>query len=365
MAIDDPRTLIARTVSEIQPPNQASAAIAAERQRRLTKPSGSLGKLEDLAIRIAGISGFNRPRLDQKLIVVAAADHGVAKHGVSAYPQEVTAQMVNNFVTGGAAINVLASHVGARVRIVDAGILDQNFEHDTVIQVNLGPGSADITEGPAMPPELAEKAISAGISMLQVEHDNLGIDIVGCGDMGIGNSTAAASIVSAVTGRSPRATTGRGTGIDDKTFETKVSSVEKALTVNKPDPADGIDLLASVGGFEIGVLSGIYLGAAAARIPAVVDGLISGAAALVATTIAPTVQSYLVASHRSMEPGHGETLRYLELDPLLDLGMRLGEGTGAALGISLCVAACRLMDEMATFEEAGVTTANHDAALDS
>lgn len=201
----------------------------------------------------------------------------------------------------------------------------------------------------------AARAVAEGIALLQRERAGAGVDIVGLGEMGIGNSTSAAAIIAAVTGRPPRAVTGRGTGVDDERFEHKLRVIERALEVNRPDATDGLDLLRTVGGYEVGVLAGVYLAAAAEGIPAVVDGLISGAAALVAVAIAPEVQSGLIASHRSAEPGHGATLEHLRLEPLLDLGMRLGEGSGAALGISLCVAACRVLDEMATFDEAGVS----------
>jgi nicotinate-nucleotide--dimethylbenzimidazole phosphoribosyltransferase len=286
--------------------------------------------------------------------VVAAADHGVASRGVSAYPSEVTGQMVANFLGGGAAINVLADHAGARVRVVDAGVASETGGDPALTALRLGAGTADITEGPAMPREVAEQAVAAGIGLVAEERGGRGVDIVGCGEMGIGNTTAAAAIVAAATGRPASVVTGRGTGVDDTTHARKVRAVETALAVNRPDAADGIDVLAKVGGFEIGVLAGVYLGAAAERVPAVVDGLISGAAALVACAIEPRVRDYLVAAHRSPEPGHAATLEALGLEPLLELDLRLGEGSGAALGITLCVAACRLLDEMATFEEAGV-----------
>ncbi|MEE8337890.1 MAG: nicotinate-nucleotide--dimethylbenzimidazole phosphoribosyltransferase, partial [Dehalococcoidia bacterium] len=250
-------------------------------------------------------------------------------------------------------VSVLADHAGARVRIVDAGVVGKT-DAPGLLRLRFGPGPDDISQGPAMSRELAERTIAEGVALFDAEHAGEGVDIVGCGEMGIGNSTAAAAIVAAVTGRPPRAVTGRGTGIDDDRFEAKVAAIERALAVNRPDAADGVGLLAAVGGFEIGVLAGVYLAAAAARVPAVVDGLISGAAVLVAEAVESGVQPYLVASHRSVEPGHSATLEQLALEPLFDLGMRLGEGTGAALGITICVAACRLLDEMATFDEAGV-----------
>lgn len=355
---DVPATaLIAQTTGAIRSPDAAAAGEAKRRQDMLTKPPGSLGRLEDLAVRIAGIRRASRPRLEDRLIVVAAGDHGVAGRGVSAYPPEVTAQMVQNFIAGGAAINVLARHAGARVRIVDAGVAGETPDHPALTRLRLGAGTADISSGPAMTVSQAEMAIAAGIALVEEEVRH-GLDIIACGEMGIGNSTAAAAIIAAVTGVPPRAVTGRGTGVDDERFDAKTRSVEAAITVNRPDATDGIDLLAKVGGFEIGVLAGIYLGAAARSIPAIVDGVISGAAALIAAVMAPDVRDYLIASHRSAEPGHTVTLEHLRLEPLLDLGMRLGEGSGAALGMTLCVAACRVLDEMATFDEAGVATSD-------
>ena len=351
---------IVRTAAAIEASDASAAALAAERQAELTKPPGALGRLETLSVRLAGITGQPRPRLERRLIVVAAADHGVAAQGVSAYPSAVTAQMVANFAAGGAAINVLAAHAGARVRVVDAGVAGDPPEREGVSRLRLGPGTADITRGPAMDRATAERTIAAGIALFETERDN-GVDIVACGEMGIGNSTSAAVMVAAVTGRPPQSVTGRGTGVEGEQYEAKVAAVERALAVNRFDPTDGVELLAAVGGFEIGVLAGVYLAAAAARVPAVIDGLISGAAALVAAAIEPRAVDSMIASHRSVEPGHEATLVHLGLEPLLDLGLRLGEGTGAAIAITLCVAACRLLDEMATFEQAGV--AGSDSAV--
>ncbi len=349
---------IARVAAAVRTLDIDAMRRAAERQTRLTKPPGSLGRLEGLAEHVAGITGDARPRLDRRLVIVAAGDHGVVARGVSAYPAEVTGQMVTNFLGGSAAINVLAAHAGARVRIVDAGVAGATPRDPQLVRLRLAPGTEDITRGPAMSRALAERAIAEGIALIDTERAGEGVDIVACGEMGIGNTTSAAAIVAAITGRPPRSVTGRGTGIDDARFEAKVAAIEQALDVNhvnRVSPSDGIGLLAAIGGLEIGVLTGVYLGAAAARVPAVVDGLISGAAALIAAAIAPEAREYLIASHRSVEAGHAATLEHLRLDPLLDLGMRLGEGTGAALGITLCVAACRLLDEMATFDEAGVS----------
>jgi nicotinate-nucleotide--dimethylbenzimidazole phosphoribosyltransferase len=257
---------------------------------------------------------------------------------------------------------VLAHHAGARVRVVDAGVRGETPDHPDLLRLRLGPGTRDLSRGPAMTRALAERAIAEGIALFQRERTGEGIDIVALGEMGIGNSTSAAAIVAAVTGRPPRTVTGRGTGVDDAHLELKVAAVERALDVNRPDPADGIGLLAALGGFEIGVLTGGYLAAAASRVPAVVDGVISGAAALIAAAIAPDAVDSFIASHRSVEPGHTATLEHLRLEPVLDLDMRLGEGSGAALAITLCVAACRLLDEMATFDEAGVS--DSDAAVE-
>ena len=359
----DPAARIADTVAAIAPPDAEAAAAARARQDQLTKPPGALGRLEELAVRIAGMRGCVRPRLEQRLVVVAAADHGVAARGVSAYPPEVTAQMVANFLAGGAAINVLADHAGARVRVVDAGVVSAHAPPSgrsggaQLVRLDLPRGSGDITEGPAMSRETAERAIASGIALVEEERAGAGLDIVGCGEMGIGNSTVAAALIAAATGQPAEAVTGRGSGVEGAALRAKIAAVEAALAANRPDPADGVALLAALGGHEIGVLAGVYIGAAAARIPAVMDGLISGAAALVAAAIAPGVRDYVVASHRSPEPGHAAVLVALEAEPLLDLGMRLGEGSGAALGISLCVAACRVLDEMATFGEAGVSDA--------
>ena len=355
MAATDHTSIIAATAAAIRPPDMAAESAALARQDQLTKPPGSLGKLEALAVRIAGITGTERPRLEQRLVIVAAADHGVARNGVSAYPPEVTVQMVGNFLAGGAAINVLASHAGARVRVVDAGVELETPEHPNLLRLRLAPGTEDITRGPAMSRALAARAIVEGIALFEAERAGAGVDIVACGEMGIGNTTPAAAIIAAVTRRPVAAVTGRGTGIDDDRFALKVRAVQQALEVNRPDPTDGIGLLAAVGGLEVGVLTGVYLAAAAARVPVVLDGVISGAAALIAEAIAPQVRTSLIASHLSSEPGHAATLEYLKLEPILDLNMRLGEGSGAALGITICVAACRVLDEMAMFAEAGVS----------
>ncbi len=355
MPVADAAALIDSTIAAIGGADPDAARAADARQDQLTKPPGALGGLEALATHIAGITGNPRPRLSQRLIVIAAGDHGVAAHGVSAYPAEVTAQMVANFLAGGAAINVLADHAGARVRVVDAGVAGDTPLDERLLRLRLGPGTRDMTRQPAMTRALAGQAVAEGIALFEVERSGLGVDIVAGGEMGIGNSTSAAAIIAAITDVPPRAITGRGTGIDDGQFNAKVNAITQALSLHALDARDGAGILAAVGGFEIGVLTGVYLAAAAARVPVVLDGVISTAAALIADALAPNVRAFLIAAHRSTEPGHTAALAHLGLEPILDLGMRLGEGSGAALGITVCVAACRLLDEMATFAEAGVS----------
>jgi len=354
-SITSDHALIEATVAAIGGIDANAVAAASARQDQLTKPPGALGRLEGLAERIAGITGEARPHLDRRLVVVAAADHGVTAQGVSAFPAEVTAQMVGNFLRGGAAINVLSAHAGARVRVVDAGVAAETPHDPRLLRLRLMPGTHDFSAGRAMPIEIAQRAVAEGIRLFEAERADLGCDIVACGEMGIGNTTSAAAIIAATTGQPVRAVTGRGTGVDDERFEAKVAVIERALALHRVDATDGLALLSCIGGLEIGVLAGVYLGAAAARVPVVIDGVISGAAALVAAAIAPSATFAMLASHLSVEPGHIAALQHLRLEPLLDLGLRLGEGTGAALGMTLCVAACRLLDEMATFAEAGVS----------
>ncbi len=337
----------------IPPPDRAAIRLARQRQRQLTKPPGSLGRLEELAVRIAGLTANPVPFLDKKVVFVLAADHGVVRQGVSPYPQAVTAQMVANFLAGGAAINALARAAGARVVVADFGVVNPPA-HLELRAYSLGPGTADFTAGPAMTRKQAAAAVERGIALLESEL-GAGLDLVGTGEMGIGNTTAAAAVVSALLGVPPGRTVGRGTGLDPAGVRHKARVVEAGLRRNRPDPADPLDVLAKVGGFEIGGLVGLILGAAARRKPVVLDGYITGAAALLAVRLCPAVRPYLIASHRSAEPGHRLVLRALKLRPLLDLGMRLGEGTGAALAFLLIDAALRTHREMRTFAEAGVS----------
>lgn len=337
---------------------------AQERIDNLTKPQGSLGRLEELAKLIVGITGKENPILKNKVIFTLAGDHGVTEEGVSAYPKEVTPQMVYNFLKGGAGINVLAKHVGARVVVVDAGIAADLEARPGLIIKKINYGTKNITKGPAMTREEAARAIEAGIEIFEDEFSaedgsasggRKGIDIIGTGDMGIGNTTPSSAITAIFTGKPVEVVTGRGTGVDDNGLKNKIEIIKKALEVNKPDPKDSIDVLSKVGGFEIGGLSGIILAAASKRIPVVIDGFISGAAALIAYRLEPKVKDYMIAGHCSVEGGHKILLRHIGLRPILDLDLRLGEGTGAALSMSIIDAGLKIMTQMATFKNASVS----------
>jgi nicotinate-nucleotide--dimethylbenzimidazole phosphoribosyltransferase len=327
-------------------------ASARARQLALTKPPGSLGRLEELAVHLAGITGSPMPRVPLKAIAVMAGDHGVVEEGVSAYPQEVTGQMIHNFVKGGAAISVLSRRVGFRLVVVDMGV--RGPTPTAVLNKRVGSATGNIARGPAMNRGQAEKTLEAGCEVLEGLLEE-GVDVVGTGDMGIGNTTPSSAVTAILTGNPPGRVTGPGTGLGDEDLKRKVGVVERALEVNRPDPRDPLDVLAKVGGFEMGGLAGFILAAAARRIPVVIDGFITSAAALLAVALSPTARDFLIASHRSAEPGHGVALEALGLRPLLDLGLRLGEGTGAALAFPLLDAACDLLSGMATFEEAGVS----------
>jgi nicotinate-nucleotide--dimethylbenzimidazole phosphoribosyltransferase len=323
---------LAQTCQSIVPPDEA---VAREAQRLLdnkTKPRRSLGRLETLACRIAAVRGAHCPPPPTKAIVVMAADHGVADEGVSAYPAEVTAQMLLNFASG-----------GTRTHVETPGVLNRR----------IGPGTANFTAGPAMTRDQATRALEAGIEVAEVLAGD-GIDLIGLGDMGIGNTTAASALTAAFLGLDPAEVTGRGTGIDDAGWARKVAAIRRALAANPPGP-DPLDTAARLGGFEILGLAGVVLGAAARRVPVVVDGFITAAAALVAARLAPAAAGYLIASHRSVEVGHRALQAALETPPLLDLDLRLGEGSGAALAMPLVEAALRILSEMATFASAGVS----------
>ena len=345
---------VADVLRSIRPADRQAAHAAARRQDRLTKPPGSLGRLEALSVQIAGVFGDERPAVRGKTVIVAVADHGVVAQGVTAYPQAVTAQMVRNFLAGGAAVSVMAKMAGVDLVIVDAGVAAPLPDHPRLSVVGAGRGTADITHGPAMTRQQAEACVTSGVALALEAADN-GADFIGTGDMGIGNTTASSAVAAALTGRPPGETTGRGTGRTDRELAHKTAVVQRALAVNRPDPVDALDVLAKVGGFEIGVLAGVVLGGALARRVVVLDGFISTTAALIAHSLCPTVADYLVAAHMSAEAGHRVVLSYLSLHPLLDLDMRLGEGTGAVLAMGLVEAAAACLADMATFDEAGVS----------
>ncbi len=341
------------TIRRIHPLDRTGLARARTRLNQLTKPIGSLGRLEDLAAWYAGIAGEERPKLPRPVIFTMVADHGVAAEAVSAYPSAVTAQMVLNFLRGGAAVNVLASHVGAEVRVVDVGVAHDFGPLPGLISRKVAYGTRNLAEEPAMTAAQAVEAMEIGIE-LAAEAAGDGVGLLGTGDMGIGNTTPSAAITAVITGQPVDQVTGRGTGLDDAGWARKVELIERALARHTTSPTDPLGLLAKVGGLEIAALAGIMLGGAACRVPVVLDGFIAGAAALVAVALQPLCRQYLLASHQSAEPGHRIALEHLGLHPCLYLDLRLGEGTGACLAIGLVQAAVKILTQMATFEEAGV-----------
>ena len=345
---------IQKVIDKIEPLDRQMMEKAQKRLDFLTKPKGSLGRLEELAKIVVGIKREDSPSLKNKVIFTLAGDHGIAIEGVSAFPQEVTTQMVYNFLQGGAGINVLARHIGARVVVVDMGVACDLKPHPDLVIRKINYGTKNILKEPAMSREEAIRAINEGIEIVEEELKR-GIDIIGTGDMGIGNTTPSSAIIAAITKTPVEEVTGRGTGIDDSKLKHKIKVIEKALETNRPDPNDPIDVLSKVGGFEIGGLIGIMLAGASHRIPVVIDGFISGAAALLATEIEPKVKNYLIPSHCSAEVGHSLILSFLGLKPILNLDLRLGEGTGAALGINMVDASTKILTQMATFQETGVS----------
>lgn len=346
--------LLLTTIEKIKPLDKGAMAEARSRQDMLTKPQGSLGRLEELSIKLAGIQGKALPQIRHKAVITMVGDHGVVAEGIGNWPQEVTAQMVYNFLSGGAGINVLSRQTGARVVVVDMGVAAELEASPGLISKKVAPGTQNMCLGPAMTMEQATRAIESGIEVAATELAK-GLDIVGTGDMGIGNTTASSAICATITGEPVAEVTGRGTGLSDEQLAHKIEVVKRALEINQPDRQKPLEVLSKVGGFEIGGLAGVMLAAAANRVPVVIDGFISGAAALIATALAPRLRDFLIAAHVSAEAGHRRLLQYLGLKPLLDLDMRLGEGTGAALGIFLAEASAKILAEMATFGEAGVS----------
>lgn len=340
------------TLDRILPVSREKIAAVQARIDRQVKPVGSLGRLEEFARRFVAITG--REEIRGKRIYTFAGDHGVAEEGVSAFPAEVTPQMVFTFVDGSASINALARHAGAEVRVVDMGVAIDFDDLPGLIKRKVAKGTANFTKGPAMSREQALQALAAGVEMAaQAKAD--AVDLVGTGDMGIANTTPSAAIVAAITGLSSQQVTFRGTGIDDEGLARKIAVITRGLEVNRPDPQDPVDVLAKVGGFEIGGIAGLVLGCAAEGIPVVVDGFISTAGALIASELHPQVRDYIFAAHQSVEIGHRHMLARIEQKPILDLSMRLGEGTGGALAMTLVEAGLRALREVLTFDQAGVS----------
>ncbi len=340
---------------EIEAADVSAAEASRERQSSLLKPQGSLGRLEELGARLSGMAGVCPPPVPENpAVVVCAGDHGVLARGVSPWPSEVTAAMVETFCAGGAAVNALARTVGARVSVLDVGVASELGRHPLLRGAKVRRGTDDLSEGPAMGREEAARAVLAGAGVAEELVESGGVDLLVTGDMGIGNTTPAACLIAAFTGRPAREVTGRGTGIDDAALERKIQVVEEALELHRPDTGDPIGTLAALGGLEHAALVGLILMGAVYGVPVLLDGVVSNSAALVARSLAPHSVDYMVAGHLSAEPGALVALDKLGLEPLLDLEMRLGEGTGALLAVPLVQAAARALDEMATMDEAGI-----------
>ncbi len=340
------------TLESIKPASPQRLKTAQAHLDSLTKPPGSLGLLENLAKKYASIHDTDHPSINRKSVILFAADHGVTEEGISAYPAEVTPQMVQNFLDGGAAVNVLARQQGAEILVVDIGVNHKFAPHPQLLDRKIAFGTRNLAKEPAMTRSQAEEAIIIGI---QLAGELTQVDLLATGEMGIGNTTASSAIFSALSGLPASQVTGRGTGIDDKTLDKKISVIEQALERHAPDPEDPIDILAKVGGFEIGGIMGLVLGAAAKNIPVVVDGFISSAGASLAIKLNASVKDYIFSSHRSAEPGHQVFFDLIESPPLFDLEMRLGEGTGAVLAFNMIEAAVKIYSEMATFQSAGIS----------
>ncbi len=345
---------LADVIADIRVPAPEFRALAYDRLDQLTKPVKSLGRLEEIACRVSLVQQDVRPSVGRKAIILAAADHGVVAEGVSPFPQEVTWQMVANFASGGAAINHLAASVGADLHLVDVGVVDDTSCLEGVRQDKVRSGTANMTKGPAMTREEAAQAILVGVEMTR-ELVADGVNLIAIGEMGIGNTTASAAMASMLCRLFPAAVIGRGTGLDDEGMQRKAQAIAKAVEVNDIDPDDPLGLLSAVGGLEMATMVGVVLGAAEQRVCVITDGFISTVATLTAVRLCPAALDYVLPSHRSVEPGHTVVLDELGLDPILELDMRLGEGTGAALAMGIVDAACRMMSGMATFAEAGVS----------
>jgi nicotinate-nucleotide--dimethylbenzimidazole phosphoribosyltransferase len=343
-------------LSAITPPDRKLFKKAREKLDQMAIPRGSLGRLEECAQRVVAISGTMKPSITKKTIVVFAGDHGVVEEGVSAFPQNVTAQMVANFIKGGAGINVLARHTGAKVLVVDMGIAGEIDLQAGLLLKKIARGTHNMRKGPAMTRAQALEGILTGCTIAE-DLKSHKTEIIGTGDMGIGNTTSSSAIVALLTKGTVEEVTGRGTGVSDALLRRKIDVIKAAIETNKPDPADPLDVLSKLGGFEIAGIAGLIIGSASCHIPVVIDGFISSAAALVAVSLNPIIGEFLFAAHQSVEPGHRIVLNTLGQKPLLDLSMRLGEGTGAALGIGIVEAGVKVLREVLTFQEAGVQEA--------
>jgi nicotinate-nucleotide--dimethylbenzimidazole phosphoribosyltransferase len=346
--------LLTDTLAAIQPVDHLMLEKAQKKLDGKTKPLGSLGRLEEFARRFAAISGNLEPDTTRKVIYTFAGDHGVTEEGVSAFPREVTQQMVLNFLNGGAGVNVLARHCGIEVRVVDVGVDNEFDQLAGLIGKKVARGTRNFTKGPAMERGKALAAIKVGIELAGEAKDEL-VAMVGTGEMGIGNTTPSSAIIAALSGMPVWEVTHRGTGISEEALANKIRVIEQGLAVNRPDPRDPIDVLAKLGGLEIAAITGLVLGCAARRIPVVIDGFISTAGALIAAELHPHVKEYIFAAHQSVEIGHRFMLERIGVEPILDLHLRLGEGTGAALAMGLIEAGVKVMKEMATFHQAGVS----------
>jgi nicotinate-nucleotide--dimethylbenzimidazole phosphoribosyltransferase len=341
-------------LSKIRPLNKDLLASSQKRLDNKTKPLGSLGRLEEFARKVVAISNNEAPDLSKKVIFTFAADHGITEEGVSLYPREVTTQMVFNFLSGGAGVNVLARHAGAEVRVVDIGV-DHDFGNcPGLIHKKVARGTRNFAKGPAMTRDELLSAMAVGIEMAD-QCKAEGVGLVGTGEMGIGNTSPSSAIIAAIGKLEVEQVTHRGTGINDAALTAKVAAISRGLALNKPNPADPLDVLQKVGGLEIAGIAGLVLGCAANGIPVVVDGFISTAGALIASELHPDVKEYIFAAHQSVEVGHRFMLERIGSRPILDLDLRLGEGTGAALAMTLIDAGVKILAEMATFEQAGVT----------
>lgn len=352
------KSSIEKIVEGIEPLDEKWIAKARERTAQLVMPTRALGRLHEISERLCGIQKTIKPKIDRKAVLVMAGDHGVVEEGVSAYPQEVTGAMVRTFLAGGAGINAISRHIGADVQVIDMGIIP-DLDSDSIngghrlLKHKVSHGTANLARGPAMTREMAEKAILTGFQ-LATDLFQKGVEILGTGDMGIGNTTPSAAIGTVVTGKNPEQMVGRGTGVNNHGLFKKREAVTRGIQMNKPDPGDGLDVLSKVGGFEIGGIAGCVLAGAFHSRPVVIDGFISTAGALIAHILCPLITEYIFAGHRSEEAGHDLMLKYLGIEPILDLGMRLGEGTGGALAMGVMDASVHVFNEVLTFEEAGV-----------